>query len=182
MRLAVVEEIGKTEPRGRRTRIIAVDGFGGCGKSVLADRLAQNLGEATIVRTDDFSRPHLPGWEWGRLRQQVLEPVMNDRPGHYQRYDWERDEPAEWRNVPVGGNLIVEGVSSMRDELGTYWDYGIWLECPHDRLQRGVERDGEAMRSMWTDVWIPEEDAYFRVQRPDRKADLVIDSSKPYEL
>ncbi len=71
----------------------------------------------------------------------------------------------------------------MRDELGTYWDFAIWLDCPYElRVRRGVDRDGEAMRSRWTEVWIPEEDAYFRAQRPDKKADLIIDSSKPYEI
>ena len=71
----------------------------------------------------------------------------------------------------------------MRDELGTYWDFGIWVECPYEiRLQRGVQRDGETMRERWTDVWMPEEDAYFHSQRPDRKADVIIDGSGPYEL
>src|SRR5690348_3832875 len=121
-KLAVVEEITQIEPRGRRTRIVAVDGFGGCGKSEFAERLARKLAEATIVHTDDFSRADVPGWEWDRLREQVLEPLAHDRPGRYQRYDWGHNAPAEWHDVPVGGNLIVEGVSSMREELGTYWD------------------------------------------------------------
>jgi hypothetical protein len=33
------------------------------------------------------------------------------------------------------------------------------------------------MRSRWSDVWMPEEDAYFSSQRPDKKADLIIDSA-----
>jgi len=79
--------------------------------------------------------------------------------------------------------VIVEGVSSMREELGAYWDLSIWVDCPYElRLQRGVERDGEPMRSQWTDVWMPEEDAYFRAQRPDRRADLIIDGTRPYEI
>jgi len=165
------------------TRIVSIDGYGGSGKSELADWLAARLGDATVVRTDDFARPNVLGWEWDRMGTQVLRPLMNDLPGRYQRYDWEADKPAEWHDVPVGGTLIVEGVSSMREELGTYWDYAIWLDCPYElRLRRGVERDGEAMRSRWTDVWIPEEDAYFRAQRPDKKADLIIDSSKPYKI
>lgn len=183
MKLPVVEAIRDLEPQGRQTKIVALDGYGGSGKTELADRLALRLGEATIVHTDDFARPNIPGWEWARMRTQVLEPLMSDHPGRYQRYDWGSDRLAEWHAVPVAGTLIVEGVSSMRDELGRYWDYGIWLDCPHDlRLKRGVERDGEAMRSKWTDVWIPEEDAYFNAQRPDKKADLVVDGSKPYEI
>lgn len=183
MKLPAVEAIKDLEPQGRLTKIVAVDGYGGSGKSELADRLARKLGGATIVHTDDFARPNIPGWEWARMRDQVLEPLMSDKPGRYQRYDWASDRPAEWHDVPVDRTLVVEGVSSMRDELGIYWDYAIWLGCPRDlRLRRGIERDGEAMRSKWTDDWIPEEDAYFNAQRPDKKADLVIDSSKPYEI
>jgi len=117
------------------------------------------------------------------MRAQVIEPLLRDRPGRYQRYDWHEDRPAEWHDVPVGGTVIVEGVSSMREELGAYWDLSIWVDCPYElRLQRGVERDGEPMRSQWTDVWMPEEDAYFRAQRPDRRADLIIDGTRPYEI
>jgi len=32
------------------------------------------------------------------------------------------------------------------------------------------------------EVWMPEEDAYFSSQRPDKKADLIIDSAKPSEI
>jgi len=183
MTLSIAEAIKEVQPHERLTKIVAIDGYGGSGKSQLADRLARKLGKAAVVRTDDFARPNVPGWEWDRMSAQVLEPLMSDRPGHYERYDWDTDKPAEWHDVPVGGTLIVEGVSSMRDELGKYWDFAIWLDCPHDlRLQRGVERDGEAMRSKWADVWMPEEDAYFNAQRPDKKADLIIDSTKPYEI
>ncbi|HXR12510.1 MAG TPA: hypothetical protein VN770_09460, partial [Gaiellaceae bacterium] len=41
-------------PSGVGTRIVAVDGAGGAGKSSLAERLASRLG-ASIVHTDDFA-------------------------------------------------------------------------------------------------------------------------------
>jgi uridine kinase len=183
MTFSIVEAIEEVQTGKRVTKVVAIDGYGGSGKSELADRLARRLGNATVVRADDFARPNVPGWEWARMHAQVLDPLANNRPARYQRYDWDADEPAEWHDVPVGGTLIVEGVSSMRDELGRYWDFAIWLDCPYGlRLQRGVERDGEAMRSKWTDVWMPEEDAYFNARRPDLEADVVIDSTKPYEL
>ena len=180
---SIVEAVNDARPHDRETRIVAIDGYGGSGKSELADRLASRLEDAVVVHTDDFARPNVPGWEWSRMRVQVLEPVLHDRPGRYRRYDWDSDRLAEWHDVPVGGTLIVEGVSSLRDELGRYWDLAIWVDCPHDlRLQRGVERDGEALRWKWTNVWIPEEDAYFASQRPDMKADLIVDGTKPYVL
>ncbi len=52
----------------------------------------------------------------------------------------------------------------------------IWVECPRDqRLKRGLERDGEDARQMWEDNWMVHEDLYVGVQRPQERADLVVD-------
>ena len=60
-------------------------------------------------------------------------------------------------------------------DLGRYWDLAIWVTCPHAvRLARGIERDGEAKRSQWENVWIPEEDAYVADQKPDERADVIV--------
>ena len=76
--------------------------------------------------------------------------------------------------------VIIEGVSSMRKELGQYWDFGVWVEAPYElRLARGVTRDGERMDTQWRDVWMPEEQEYFDAQRPDKKADLIVDGTRP---
>jgi hypothetical protein len=38
---------------------------------------------------------------------------------------------------------VVEGVSSMRTELGPYWDLAVWVTCSYKhRLERGILRDG----------------------------------------
>lgn len=177
------ESIERIQPRERTTRIVAIDGFGGSGKSRLASELASVLENTAVVHTDDFARPNVPGWEWERMRNQVLTPLSRDEPSRYQRYDWDSDQLAEWRELPVGGTLIVEGVSSMRDELGQYWDFAIWVEAPFDvRLKRGAGRDGKDMRSQWTDVWMPQEQRYFDAQRPDKKADLIVDGTRPYVI
>ena len=42
-------------PVGMSTRIVAVDGQGGAGKSTFAERLALGLGSVQIVHTDDFA-------------------------------------------------------------------------------------------------------------------------------
>ena len=39
--------------------------------------------------------------------------------------------------------------------------YTIWVDCPCEvRLRRGVERDGERMRAVWVEEWMPAEDLY----------------------
>jgi uridine kinase len=163
-------------PRYPTTRIVAIDGCGGAGKSALAHAIARGMAGVTIVPMDAFARPHVPGWEWDRLKREVLDPIARDQAGHYQRYDWERDALAEWHAVPAGGVVVVEGVSAMKLELGRYWDLALWVECsPATRLARGLARDGEAMRRQWTDVWMPYEDDYVRRDRPRERADLVVD-------
>lgn len=180
---SLVQRIKSVHPKKRRTSIVVIDGYGGSGKSTLARRLASALPGTTIVRTDDFSRPNVLGWDWKRMKTQVLDPLNRNHTGKYQRYDWPTDALAEWHDVPVGSVVIVEGVSSMRAELGSYWDLSIWVTCSYERrLARGIARDGEAKRSQWENVWMPEEDRYVREQKPELRADVILDGEKPFLL
>jgi uridine kinase len=85
---------------------------------------------------------------------------------------------AEWHNVPIGGMVIVEGISSIRRELADFYDFKIWIECPADlRLARGIERDGENARPIWEDYWMPEENRYWANHKPFDSAHIVVDGS-----
>ena len=56
-------------------RLVAVDGYGGAGKSTFAARLAAALGGAAVVHTDDFATG-APGVEWWpRLEQPQPRPA-----------------------------------------------------------------------------------------------------------
>jgi uridine kinase len=179
----LLETIAALRPKRRRTLIIGIDGYGGSGKSTLATVLASRLPGTTVVPTDDFARPNVPGWEWKRMKAQVLGPLNRGQPSKYQRYDWPSDALAEWHSVPVGGLVIVEGVSAMRTELGAYWDLAVWVTCSYQRrLERGVARDGESKRFQWKNVWMPEEDEYVAAQKPDQRADVVVSGEEPFPL
>jgi len=74
----------------------------------------------------------------------------------------------------------------MRQELGKYWDFAIWVDAPYEiRLRRGVDRDGEQMRSQWTDIWMPEEAEYVK-GHTDRKTEptssLMARSPSAFEI
>lgn len=167
-----VKELRRCKPG---TVQVAIDGAGGSGKSTLAASIARQINDAYVICLDDFARPSVPGWDQERFRHQVLDRLLAGQDACYQRWDWPTDAGAEWHRIPSNSTVIVEGVSSTRRELGNPWDLTIWVQTPRSiRLARGITRDGEAMRSQWTDVWMPEEDAYIAAQHPEKRADLVV--------
>lgn len=175
----------------RSPYILAIDGRGGSGKSTLASRIQAECPGSAVVHMDDFYLPssnrfQLPpsqkqigaDYDWERVFNQIMKPLINGREARYQRYDWETDTLAEWHDVPAEGLVIIEGTYSIRKELAGYHDFTIWVECPCDqRLKRGLERDGEETRQMWEDNWMVHEDLYVGAQRPQERADLVVDGT-----
>ena len=182
----LVGRIQGIEPQSA-TRLVAIDGRGGAGKSSLARRLAEYLENTTIVEVDDFWLPrdvrpdrqtvvNEPGsdYDWVRLRDQVIEPLRRGEPGRYQRYDWETDTLAEWHDVPVGGTVVVEGVFSLRQELAELYDLRVWVDTPLDVcLRRGIERDGEEHRDLWENEWMKAYERYAEDGAVER-ADVVV--------
>jgi uridine kinase len=172
---AVAEAVRFAAARPGQTLFVGVDGRAGSGKSTLAAAIASAVPGAVVVSVDDFAGPLVPEWDWPRLREQVLDPLLAGRPGRYQRWEWNRDEPAEWRDVPPGRLVVIEGVSATRSELAAPWALRIWVDAPRSvRLQRAVERDGKAMLSHWVDVWMPSEEAYIDREQPQDRADLIV--------
>jgi uridine kinase len=169
-------------PDGMITKIIAIDGPGGAGKSSFAKQLSQQLGKAPILHTDDFASWENPFNWWPRLLGQVLEPLSHNERARYQRYDWDTKRLAEWHEIWPAEYLILEGVSSSREAFRPYIALSIWIETPRqERLRRGLERDGETALPQWEE-WMACEDEYIKCERPEQKADLVINGTEPYDL
>jgi hypothetical protein len=157
------------------TLFLGVDGCGASGKSTLAARLAAALDGAEVIAVDDFSSPRLAEWDWNRFSDQVVEPLRSGGAARYQRWDWDRDEGAEWHDVPPGRPIIVEGVSSTRREMKLPWAWTAWVEAPRVvRLDRARARDGAARMPLWLNSWMPSEDAYVAREQPQTRVDIVV--------
>lgn len=165
------------------TFLVAIDGGGGAGKSTLARLLQQSLGsQASVIQADDFyqlsSRRSTDiggNWDLRRLEEQVLQPLSQNKPARYERYDWETDRLAETHDIPAGGFVMVEGCYTMMQHLLPYYQFTIWVESPEEvRLQRGIERDVEEKRHLWEELWMPAEEVYIRTQNPMDAANIVI--------
>jgi len=159
-------------PAGMKTRLVAIDGPGGSGKSSLADWLAREL-RAPIIHTDEFASWDNPINWWPGLLEKALKPIAAGQPARY--------EPASWggprkppRVVMPADFVILEGVTAAREAFRPYLAYSIWIETPRKlRLQRGLERDGVEARANW-ERWMSDEDAYIERERPADYADLIL--------
>ena len=180
---SIILTIQTAQPQdGMTTKIIAIDGPGGAGKSSFAEQLSQKLSNAPILHTDDFASWENPLNWWPRLLEQVLEPLSRNERARYQRYDWSTKRLAEWHEIQPAKYLLLEGVSSSREAFRPYIALSIWIETPgQERLRRGLERDGEAARPQWEE-WMAREDEYIEREHPAQKADLVINGTESYDL
>ncbi len=161
------------------TRLLVIDGPSGSGKTTLRDRVvataeARGTGVA-VVHMDDL----YGGWDGlrpsgHRLREQLLEPLSQGRPGHHRRYDWLRGEHAEELTVPVTDVLVVEGVGSWRRAHADRVTVLVWVEAPRDvRLERVLRRDGPEIEPELR-RWQPQEDALHAEEGTREHADLVV--------
>lgn len=177
-------------PQKNNRRLIAIDGGGGAGKTTFAGYLQQAIPGSHVVRIDDFYRPPElrsplnstkeinPNFDWDRLNSLVLEPGKKNSDIVYQLYDFRSGVLSEETvEIPSGATIIIEGVWSMQEVFVDVYDYCIWIEAPENiRLQRGVTRDGEDFRKIWEDEWIPIDEYYKESQKPQDKADIIVDS------
>jgi uridine kinase len=172
-----------------RTRLVAVDGQSGAGKTVFAERLAEAVRregvDVPVVHTDDL----LDGWSdqitfWPRLEEWVLAPLRSGRAGRYRRYDWHAGRfGQEWTPVPAAPVVLVEGVTAARAAIRPELTLSIFLTAPaRFCLERAVARDGEAMRAHLGE-WQRGEQRHFAADATVEHADVIVDaaSSVPHD-
>lgn len=165
-------------PDGMSTRIVAIDGLGGSGKSSFARHLARALGDVPIVQTDDFASWDNPIDWWPQLLERVLVPLSHGEPARFERSHWGGDTDGELVEIQPAEFVILEGVTASREAFASYVTYSIWVEAPAEiRLRRGLDRDGPDALEQWQ-AWMAEEDEYVEREHPDERADLVLSGDR----
>ncbi len=174
---ALVREI-RARASPTPTRLVAIDGCGGAGKSTLAQALAAVCGDVPVVRVDDFLSWHdLDRW-WDRLEREALRPVLAGGGARYRVRDWAQDPLGEslngWVQIPPAELVIVEGISCSRRAITHTLTMALWVHAPRsERLRRGVARDGAQRRPLWTE-WMRAEDTFFADDGAPRRADYLV--------
>lgn len=161
-------------PRAGGTRVVAIDGRSGTGKTRLAAELSPELGAAVVSLEDLYG-----GWDGlergvDLLVSEVLEPFAAGRAARVPRYDWAAGSWAEPRPLEPPDVLIVEGVGAGARRAAAFESLLVWLEAPTAvRKQRALDRDGETFAPYW-DVWAAQEEAMLARERTQERADLVL--------
>ncbi len=184
----VARSVSAAPRRGRRVRVVSVEGRSGSGKSTVAERVRRELAAidepvATLTMEDLY-----PGWEGLEqapelLRAWVLEPLAEGRSAAWRRYDWERGVFEErWRSLPEelaeGGTLLVEGCGSGAGIVRDSIDVLVWVAAP-DRLRRARldAREDADLYAPFRALWARQEESLYSRDHPRERADLVVDNS-----
>lgn len=164
--------------------IVGISGFGGAGKSTLANDLAKTVG-GYVVGVDAFFKnttdENYSLWEiidFDRLEQEVLVPFQEGRDISYSAFDWENNTLGQKQEMPTTDLLIVEGVGLFRPNLMQYFDFSIWIDCPLDvAIARGKKRDkeeyGQDHDQLWDGLWQRNDQDYQREYRPKETATTI---------
>ena len=108
--------------------LVAVDGPGRTDGEVAAA-----LDADFVVRMEDFPRDSRDGldaqeayelcFDWGRLVEEVLDPIAVGQSGRYTSARGIID-------VPAHGLVVVDGPFSTRPQLRGYYDLMVWVDGP----------------------------------------------------
>lgn len=162
--------------------LIAIEGFGGSGKTTFAELLSQALGDAYVIAIDDFivkEKVTEKSWDKGafdrkRLEQQVLIPATNGEPISYEKLLWAENKLSKPKKLPTVDYLLVEGISAYHPDIAHYYDYKIWIDTPIEiAKKRGHARDGSNENAVHWDLWAENDLRYQQKYHPEQAADFV---------
>lgn len=170
--------IGKAQPRCGTTKVVAIDGPSGAGKTYFTAALAARLPNASVFHMDAM----YAGWDGleqavADLHDQILAPIARGEQAAYRAWDWEHERYGRWHSLPPTHLLLVDGVGSGAGPNAELESVLVWLEADVDiRFRRSIERDGEAYLSQWQ-RWAAQEEAMFLADATRDRADLIINTT-----
>ncbi len=178
LRDRVVSLAQQAEPHLGSTRLVAIDGPAGSGKTTLASQLDGCLKRCGLTVATLHLDDLYEGWTGlardleTRLLEQVLRPLATGQVARWQRYDWNAGTFAEWTDLPPPDVLVLEGCGSGALAFASYTSLLVWVEAKEkERVERGVRRDGPGVLPQWL-AWMEQEAAHFATNRTRERAQV----------
>jgi uridine kinase len=154
--------------------------------------------DATWIPLDDFFSAHIPAakwdamsvlrraqnvFDWPRVREQTLEPLLAGRLARWYPFDFVsgprpdgtyalRAEPETRAPAPV---ILLDGAYSAGSQLADLVGLSVLVHVPQCvRHARLAAREDPAFLAQWHARWDAVEDYYFTAVKPRSSFDLVI--------
>ena len=172
-----------------KTKLIAVDGLGGSGKSTFVKMVVAINPKIKVLELDHFpclpeENPyHSAGAQTrvnlDRFKKEAIIPLTLGNQAIYENTFWwpTKEKPKKYEIAP-GGVVIVEGCYSYHSELREFYDLSIWISCHKEKaLKRAIARDGKQGIEIWQKAHAPNERNYALLQRPMDYVDLIVDNN-----
>jgi uridine kinase len=193
----IAGEIHRRLAEQARPIVVALDGGSGAGKSSLASLIADEL-DIALIPLDDFYSAEIPDpqwdafsveerlqhvFDWERLRQQALRPLLAGEPARWHAFDFESGQrPDGTYGMRSDATIrqpstviLIEGAYSAHPELSAFVDLAILVDVPlQERQARLDAREDEGFLRAWHKRWDPVELYYFACARPARSFDWVV--------
>jgi uridine kinase len=194
----IVAQIRGLVARNGHPTVVALDGGSGAGKSTIAAIIAKETG-AALIPLDDFFSANIPDsqwdefsieeklehvFEWSRLRQHVIEPLLQGRPAGWHSFDFQsglradgtygmESETRERMPAPV---ILIEGAYSSSPKLADLVDLAVLVEVPiEERHARLAAREDPDFLKTWHRRWDAVEAHYFEQVRPKSSFDIIVE-------
>jgi uridine kinase len=194
----IVSEIRHLLERKRSPMVLVLDGGSGAGKSTIAALIEKEI-DTALIPLDDFFSADIPDnqwdtftveekleyvFDWDRVRQQVIEPLLKGRLARWYSFDFQsglradgtygmETERKERRPAPL---ILIEGAYSASPKLADLVDLAILVDAPtEERHARLAAREGRDFLKTWHQRWDEVEAYYFEQVRPKSSFDVVIE-------
>ena len=195
--IKLLDEIQRLEASGKSPLVVAIDGGSGAGKSTLALLLANQV-NGSLIQIDDFFAAAIPDdrwdvfsieerlehvFDWQRLRESAIEPLLNGRPARWHAVDFEsglrpdgtygmRSDYTEREPSKV---ILLDGVYSAGPQLADLVDLAVLVDVSLDeRHARLAVREEKQFLARWHKRWDPVENYYLTHVRPRSSFNLVV--------
>lgn len=177
--LADFQDFLAARPTCGATRVIAIDGRAGAGKTTFAQELFMALSpqqSATLIHMDEI----YAGWDdaLGKSLTTVLDNLLiataQKAPFLLPLYNWQIQEFDSAREILPTELLILEGVGSAQKIVRESASATIWLEIdPALALSRVLRRDGERFSQEML-KWQRDENEHFYRDKTENFMDFIL--------
>jgi uridine kinase len=153
---------------------------------------------AALIPMDDFYAADIPdhhwdafsvegrfqqSFDWNRLRQDVLEPLLAGQPARWYAFDFVSGLRADGtygmetipKTLKPANVILIDGNFSAAPMLSDLVDFTILVDVPvEERHARTTAREDPKFLARWHQLWDPVEDYYRNQLRSRDTYDMVV--------